>query len=348
MILLLFLSSGLFLGWSLGANDASNVFGTAVATRMVKFRTAAYIASIFIILGAVISGAGPSRTLTNLGSVNAIAGSFMVALSAAFTVYWMTRLGLPVSSSQAIVGAILGWNYFSGSLTDYICLTKIISTWVISPILAASFSMLLYFLFKHFLNATKIHLLRMDAYTRIGLIIVGAFGSFSLGANNIANIMGVFVSAVPFKTLKIFGLIYFSTEQQLFLLGALAIAMGVFTYSRKVMFTVGSELFKLTPVTALVVVLSHSLVLFLFASEGLSNWLAAHGLPRIPLVPVSSSQAIIGAILGIAIAKGGRGIKFKVLGNIASGWVTTPVVAGVICYVALFFLQNVFGQQVYR
>ena len=50
---LIFLSSGLFLGWSLGANDASNIFGTAVGTKMVKFNTAAVIASVFVILGAV-------------------------------------------------------------------------------------------------------------------------------------------------------------------------------------------------------------------------------------------------------------------------------------------------------
>lgn len=44
---LFFLSSGLFLGWSLGANDASNIFGTAVGTKMLRFTTAAVIACIF-------------------------------------------------------------------------------------------------------------------------------------------------------------------------------------------------------------------------------------------------------------------------------------------------------------
>ena len=58
-----FLSSGFFLGWSLGANDASNVFGTAVGTRMLRFRTAAIVCSIFVVLGAVISGAGATHTL---------------------------------------------------------------------------------------------------------------------------------------------------------------------------------------------------------------------------------------------------------------------------------------------
>ena len=52
--ILIFLFGGLFLGWSLGANDAANVFGTAVGTRMVSFTSAAIVCSIFVILGAII------------------------------------------------------------------------------------------------------------------------------------------------------------------------------------------------------------------------------------------------------------------------------------------------------
>ncbi|MDH3914452.1 MAG: inorganic phosphate transporter, partial [Rhodospirillales bacterium] len=83
---LFFLSSGLFLGWSLGANDAANVFGTAVGTRMVRFATAAVICSVFVVLGAVISGGGAAHTLGKLGAVNALGGSFMAAFAAAFAV----------------------------------------------------------------------------------------------------------------------------------------------------------------------------------------------------------------------------------------------------------------------
>ena len=97
---LFFLSSSLFLGWSLGANDASNVFGTAVGSKMVRFRTAAIYCIIFIVLSAVISGAGASHTLGKLGSVNAIAGAFMVACSAAASVYLMTKVGYPVSTAS--------------------------------------------------------------------------------------------------------------------------------------------------------------------------------------------------------------------------------------------------------
>ncbi len=347
-MLLVFLSGGLFLGWSLGANDAANVFGTAVGTKMLRFKVAALICSIFLVLGAVIGGAGASHTLGKLGSVNAIAGSFMVAFSAAFTVFWMTRLKIPVSTSQAIVGAIIGWNLFSGSLTDYDSLSKIVITWVASPILAAVVAIISFIILRSVLRKLKIHVLRMDMNMRVGLLVVGAFGSYSLGANNIANVMGVFIPVSPFDDLNVLGLFTLSGAQQLFFIGAVAISVGVFTYSRKVMDTVGSGLFKLSPETALIVVLAHSIVLFLFSSEGLEGWLIAHHIPPIPLVPVSSSQAVVGAILGIGIFKGGKGIKFNVLGGIASGWVLTPLVSGLITFVALFFLQNVFDQEVSR
>ena len=347
MIFILFLSSGLFLGWSLGANDGANVFGTAVGSKMVRFRTAAIIASACVILGAWLSGRGASRTLEQLGEINEIAGAFVVAFAAAITLYWMTRLKLPVSASQAIVGAIIGWNLFSSSLTDIDTLQKIVLTWIICPILAALFSLVFYYLSKLFLLKTKIHLIKLDSYNRIGLILVGAFGAYSLGANNIANVMGVFVPVSPFGPLSIgtFGL---SSVEQLFILGGIAIAVGIFTYSHRVMTTVGENIVKLTPVSALTVVLSASLVLFVFASQGLKSFLTSHGLPSFPLVPVSSSQAIVGAVLGIGLAHGGRGINFKLLGKVASGWVVTPLIASILSFIALFIMQNVFSQNVFQ
>ncbi len=342
-----FLSSGLFLGWSLGANDAANVFGTAVGTRMLKFRTAAALAGLCVILGAVLGGSGPSETLGALGSVNAIAGSFSVALAAAVTVTFMTRMKLAVSTSQAIIGAIVGWNLFSGYETDYSVLSRIVSAWVLCPILAALFAIGIYGLVRLLVYRSKIHLFTLDACTRAGLIIVGMLGSYSLGANNIANVMGVFATASPLGDVVIFGNWTFTGTQQLFLLGGIAISVGIYTYSHRVMETVGKELFLLSPVTAFVIVLSHSMVLYIFASEGLRDLLTGLGLPGIPLVPVSSSQAVVGAILGIALVNGARNINWKMLGGIASGWVTTPLIAGGISYILLFFVQNVFDLNVF-
>jgi PiT family inorganic phosphate transporter len=197
MLTFIFISSGLFLGWSLGANDAANVFGTAVGSKMLSFKRAAIIASIFVILGAVFQGRGGTETLNNLGAVNALAGAFTVSLCAAIIVYLMTKRGLPVSTSQAVVGAIIGWNAFTGTQTDYSVLSKIVATWITSPILGMAFAAGLFVLMRIFLKKTRIHVIKLDYYIRISLVIVGAFGAYSLGANNIANVMGVFVSAAP-------------------------------------------------------------------------------------------------------------------------------------------------------
>jgi PiT family inorganic phosphate transporter len=343
-----FLSSGLFLGWSLGANDASNVFGTAVGSRMVKFRTAAIVCSIFVILGAVISGAGASHTLGKLGSINTIAGAFMVAFAAAMSVYLMTLARYPVSTSQAIVGAIIGWNLFTGSVIDTNSLTKIVLTWVACPILSAIFAMIIYKFVALYIRYMKIHMFKLDSMTRYGLFLAGAFGSYSLGANNIANVMGVFVPVSPFSTISFQGLFSLTSAQQLFLIGSVAIAVGVFTYSKRVMMTVGRGIFHLSPVAAFVCVVAHSIVLFLFASQGLESLLISQNLPPIPLVPVSSSQAIVGAVIGIGLLKGGRGIRWKVVAGITSGWIITPIIAALISFISLFFLQNVFQQETFR
>ncbi len=346
MLLLIFLSSGLFLGWSLGANDAANIFGSAVGSKMIRFRKAAIIASIFVVLGAVFQGRGTADTLSSLGAVDALAGGFTVSLCAALTVFWMTRYAIPVSTSQAIVGAIIGWSMFAGLPTNYTVLTKIVSTWVSGPILGMAFAAGLFMLLRGLLRRTKIHVIKLDSYIRISLIVAGAFGAYSLGANNIANVMGVFVNAAPDVLLN-FGLFTLDGVQLLFLLGGLAIALGIFTYSERVMHTVGNGILSLSPEAAIVVVLSQALVLFIFSSSSLSAFLMSLGLPAIPLVPVSSTQVVVGSVIGIGLVKGAREIKLKALGEIAAGWVVTPLAAGFLTYIALFFVQNVFKLPVF-
>jgi inorganic phosphate transporter, PiT family len=340
-MLVLFISSGLFLGWSLGANDASNIFGSAVGTKMVSFTRAAIIASIFVILGAVMQGSGASDTLGKLGTINAIGGAFTIALAAAVTVYLMTKASLPVSSTQAIVGAILGWNLFTGNTIDGHSLTQILLSWIISPLLGAAFALLLYHLLKIWRKNTRTHLIRYEARIKLGLILACAFGAYSLGANNIANVMGVFVPSMKLQNAS-FTLFNLSGAQQLFLLGGIAIAAGILTYSKKVINTLGNNLLELSPEAALVVVLSQALVLFIFSSSSLASLVGKAGI-TMPLVPVSSTQVVVGAILGIGIYKGVRNINFRLLGGIASGWVTTPVIAGIIGFFLLFFMKNLFG-----
>jgi PiT family inorganic phosphate transporter len=338
----IYLTSGLILGWALGANDAANLFGTAVATKMLKFRTAAVVGSVFVVIGAVAGAHGTSKTLGRLGAIDAPAGAFMVALAAALAVlFLLTKSGLPVSITQAIVGAIVGWNLFTGRPTDLKTLGQLVSSWLLSPLLSALMAAALFVLTRAGMRRLKLHVLEADALTRGALVAAGAFGAFSLGQNDIANVMGVFVRVSPFPYATRLGPFVASSVEMLFLLGGVAIAVGICTYSHRVMLRLGSGLTSLSPLGALIVVLAAATVLFVFGSPELQRLVKACHLPGWPLLPVSATQAVVGAILGISVVRR-SGIRPKVLGQIALGWLVAPVAALVIALVGLFVLQNVF------
>ena len=112
--------------------------------------------------------------------------------------------------------------------------------------------------------------------------------------------------------------------------------------------TVGEGIMNLSPVAALVVVSAHSLVLFLFASQGLGS------IPETTRITHDSSGTCFqfssdsGAVIGIGLLKRGKGIRWRVLGGIGSSWVVTPIIAALVSFISLFFLQNVFEQKTYR
>lgn len=343
---LFFLSSGLFLGWTFGANNMSTVFGTAIGTRMLSFKTAALIASILIVMGAVFSGAGVSDTLQDLGKINTLPGAFMTALSAGVAMLLMTKLGIPVSSTQAIVGALVGWSLYAHVNIEWDILADIVASWFFSPVLAIFVAFFLTLLLKTYLKVHPVPMLYRDAYTRLGLIVGGAFCAYTLGANNIANVMAPFVPVVPLKPLLLFGF-EVSVAQQLFFIGGLAIVVGIYTYSQKVNTTVGKDILQMSPIEAFIVVITQGIVMLLFSSVELREFLLRHGLPAFPLVPVSSIGAVIGALIGVSITKNGQGLQIKALMRVMRAWIITPIISAMICFLALFFMQNVFGQEVF-
>ena len=293
------LAGGLYLGWSLGANDAANVFGTAVASRIVSFRNAALICAGAVLLGALIEGEGAVLTLSTLTAqdVNVL---MIASVAAAITVTLMTILSLPISTSQAVVGALAAVGLATGKM-DWSVLQKIVICWAATPIGAAITACVVYKLLGVFFRKVPMSMLTRDKLLWGGLLVVGGYGSYVLGANNSANAAGMFAG-------KFAGI----TDQHLAVLGGIAIAAGVLTFSRRVMLAVGAGIMRLDAFTALVAVASMSI--------------AIHAI-NVLAVPVSTSQGIVGAIVGIGIISRTGAIRLRVLRNMAIGWVMTPVVA---------------------
>ena len=307
---MLYVSSAVYLGWSLGANDASNVFGSAVASRMLKFRTAAILAAAFVVFGALLEGQAGIETLKGLTQLT-LEQAVVSSVAAAVTVTIMTLLGLPVSTSQAVVGAILGIGFINRHL-NIAGLGKVLVCWFGTPVGGAVIAIIAYKALALLYNRIKIDLFESDILIRLSLVAAGSYGSYALGANNVANVTAVFVGAgylnVPAAAL----------------VGGLSIGLGIFTFSRRVMETVGRRLVRLDPFSALIVVLAQAITVHIYTFIG---------------VPVSTSQAVIGAILGVGIVKGISTVSTRTLVNILIGWFFTPVIASFIAVVLFFAIH---------
>lgn len=302
------LSSGVFLGWSLGANDAANVFGPAVASRMVRFGTSAALCSIFVVAGALLQGSQGMHTYQELSPIGSLNVAFIVSLAAAATVTLMTLWGLPVSTSQSVVGSLLLVGLMTGNLQTE-PLIKVLICWVSTPVGAMIASASLYLLLGKAMNKLDMDIFSYDRNLKTALVLAGSYGAYALGANNVANVTGAFVGEnmlTPFWAC---------------LIGSLAISLGVITYSRNVMMTVGRGLVKLDAFSAFIVVLSKALTVHIFA------WIG---------VPVSTSQAIVGAVLGIGLVKGVKTVDRRVLWRILFGWIGTPAVSFILAAILYY------------
>jgi PiT family inorganic phosphate transporter len=329
------LASGLLVGWSLGANNAANFFGTAVASRMLRFVTAAALGAVFVILGGVVNGPAAMDTVSQLGKVNSLTAAFLSLAAAGVIVAMMTRIGMPVSVSQAIVGALVGYRMFAhGSIDEptWLLLRKIVLTWIASPILAALLAVLIYRLLALIFRRVPMRIFTLDRWLRFGLVAAGCYGAWALGGNNMANVVGVYLGLEMMTAVSI-GPIELSEARVLALFGGAAIALGIISYSRRVILTVGRDLVKLDAMTAFIAVLAQAVVVDVFAHR----W--DFGEFVFPAVPVSTSQAIVGAVLGIGLVRGSQSVNRRLLADIGLSAVATPFAAGVITYLILIWSQ---------
>lgn len=298
--------AGAFLGWGLGANNSANFFGTAVYTRIVSYRTAVITTAIFVILGAVLRGENGIEnvgTYAYEGGIVTESAAFLVMISAAVTVMIMTVLKMPVSTSQAVIGAVIGGGILKGQ-ADFSATAKFFSAWFLTPIGGLVIAFILYKMIRKNLEERLTDFAFYETFIRIGYIAVGAFGAYALGANNVANATGIFTGRLNILSVR-----------EAVIIGGLTIAIGALTYSKPVMSTVGEGLLAMTSMAGFIVVFSAAVTVYIYALIG---------------IPVSASQAVIGAIVGIGLTSGIDTINIKMLRNVLVGWFATPTLAGII------------------
>ena len=327
------LLSGLYMGWSLGVNDPSHIFGTAYITKMLKWKTIATLLCVFIIVGALLQGKAGLETLGSLSKQTNLS-AFISAFVAATTVLIMAgKFSLPASTSQAMLGAIIGIgvvNMGSSYKLPHI-VPHMMASWILTPVGCIIITFIIYPLFAKIFQkmgiatadgemdttADAAHQKRYNTILNAGVILAGCYGAYALGANNLANVTGVYYGTL----LDANGAIW---------LGALSICIGVLTYGKqitdKVMKTVGKELVELTKFGSFLAVISMAIVMQIYAVIG---------------IPVSSAMALVGGTLAIGIFR--RQINktsLRALRRTILGWIFTPIMGFVLSYVIYFVLKN--------
>jgi len=303
-----------YLAWNLGANDVANSMATSVGSKAVSLGQALTIAAILEFSGAVLFGQTVSQKLaTGVIDVNQFAatpdrfvlGMLAVLLASGLWMNLATWFGLPASSSHAVVGAIAGFGLVSlgAGAVQWSSLGLISLGWILTPLLSGAIAAFLYFLVLKLPDTIPFS--KLQVFSACGV-------AFAHGSNDVGNAIAPFAAILA--VIKIGEIPIGSLPIPLWVLaiGGLGIVGGLAVWGKKVIVTVGEGLIALEPKGGFCAELSTTIAVLSATFGGL---------------PVSTSHALVGAVVGIGLVQGE--VKWEKVRAIGLTWVMTiPMTIG--------------------
>lgn len=403
---------GFFMAWGVGANDVANAMGTSVGSGAITLRQAIIIAIIFEFAGAFLAGGQVTATIRKgIIDANVVSGSpellvyGMLAslLAAAIWLMVASRFGWPVSTTHSIVGAIVGFAAI-GIGMDVVKWSKvgsIVSSWVVSPLLAGSIAFALFisvqklilstdeplknakkyvpfYIFlvgfiialvtmfkglKHagldlstsqsygvavgfglvvmFIGKYLIHQLKFDPsadrdfhFTNVEkvfsvlMMVTACAMAFAHGSNDVANAIGPLAAVI--SIVQNGGEVAQKSALPLWVLflGGGGIVIGLVTYGHKVIATVGTGITALTPSSGFAATLAAATTVVVASGTGL---------------PISTTHTLVGAVLGVGLARGIAALNLNVVRTIFMSWIITLPAGAILSITFFFILKAIFS-----
>jgi len=403
---------GLYMTWGIGANDLANAMGTSVGAGAVTLRQAIIIAMVFEFSGAVLAGGRVTSTIRK-GIIDPSAiidspeilvyGMLSSLLAAAFWLMVSSWKGWPVSTTHAIVGALIGFALvgIGPDSVKWGAVGSIVASWVVSPVIGGTISFLLVMstrrlifdtdnplknakryapgyvfmvgfvislvtLFKglthlsinlsvpqsflvaacfgaltsaigwHFIRRIKedraadrdYHFASVEKVFAPMMLFTACAMAFAHGSNDVANGIGPLAAIISIVGSG--GEVMQKSELPLWilLLGGGGIVLGLVTLGYRVMQTIGRKITELTPSRGFCAELAAATTVVIASRTGL---------------PVSTTHILVGAVLGVGLARGIGALDLRVILNIIVSWLVTLPAGALMAMLFFFTLKGIFS-----
>jgi inorganic phosphate transporter, PiT family len=302
-----------------GFHDTANAVATSVSTRALTPRLAVLIAALANLAGAFVTTAvastvGKGIIDTGLATDKTVLAALFGAITWNLITWW---LGLPSSSSHALIGGLIGAALVqSGSegVEWHSIVHSVVLPGIFAPIIAfaAAFALLLAILWFFFRVTVGV----ANRGFRLGQLASGTWVAFTHGANDAQKTMGVI--ALALLTNGTIDHFYIPTWVKV--AAGVSIAAGTYVGGWRIMRTVGQRIFDIEPASGFAAQ----------ATAGTTIYLATHfG------YPLSTTHVISGAVMGAGATKRFSAVRWGVAGNIVMAWILTIPAAALVaaaCY----------------
>jgi PiT family inorganic phosphate transporter len=308
-----------------GFHDTANAIATSVATRALSPRYAILMAASFNFIGA-FAGTAVAKTI-GAGLVEEATTTQTVIVAALLgAIAWNVftwYLGLPSSSSHALIGGLLGSTIVAagfGALKTDGLIGKVLVPMISSPLIGfvAAFLLMLalYWIFQ---KAKRKPMARI--FRRLQILSAG-YMAFSHGSNDAQKTMGIITLAlfaagvIPSVEVPVWVIV----------LAASALSLGTAVGGWRIMRTMGQRVAVLEPVHGFAAETTAATILLVTAHLGM---------------PVSTTHVISSAIMGVGSARGPKGVRWGVARRILLAWVITIPAAGTVAALSWLVLETV-------
>jgi PiT family inorganic phosphate transporter len=320
-----------------GFHDAANSIATVVSTRVLTPGQGVVWAAFFNFVAAFTFGTAVAHTIgSGLIDVNQVDNWVILAgLVGAITWDLITwRIGLPTSSSHALIGGYAGAAIVKSGFQVLIMAgwVKTLLFIIVAPVmgwaLGSLFILIVYWIFQKKSPASVDHIFRRGQLISAGLYSLGH------GTNDAQKTMGIIASLL--FTVPAYRHLVSDASGQLtipfwiVLMAHAAIALGTLSGGWRIVHTVGSKITKLTPMGGFAAETAGAVTIFTSSILG---------------IPVSTTHVITGAIVGVGSLRSRRAVRWGVAGQIVWAWLLTIPAAGLMSaavYGLILLIQRIF------